>query len=141
MSRQILIACTISVAMSCATTVPPMAETALDWPAVAGEGVPTIVTRNADGEERRTKLWVVVVDGQGLIRTGDSRWFRDIERNPEVIFWIGGYAYPLRAERVADESLEKRANAAFREKYGWQDRLIHPFGEPDKNLMRLVPRE
>jgi hypothetical protein len=136
-----LIACAVLIAVSCASTVPPTAETAVDWTAVAEEGGPSIVTRDPDGGERVTKLWLVVVDGQGLIRTGDSRWFRNIERDPNVILRIAGYAHPLRAEPVTDESLEKRANAAFREKYGWQDRLIHPFGEPDANLMRLVPPE
>ena len=141
MNRTLLIGCAVLLASSCATTVPPTAETALDWHSVADAGVPTIVTRDPDGGERVTKLWLVVVDGEGLIRTGDSRWFQDIERDPNVVFRIGGYAYPLRAERVDDPSLEKRANAAFREKYGFQDWLIHPFGEPDKNVMRLVPRE
>ncbi len=141
MNRRILSVCAVFLAVSCASTVSPTAETALDWQSVADVGVPTIVTRDPDGGERATKLWLAVVDGEGLIRTGDSRWFQNIERDPNVVFRIGGYAYPLRAERVDDESLEKRANAAFREKYGWQDRFIHPFGEPDKNLMRLVPRE
>ena len=137
----ILIGCAVFLAVSCASAVPPMAEQALDWQSVADEGVPTIVTGDPDGGERATKLWLVVVDGEGLIRTGDSRWYQNIERDPDVVFWIGGYAYPLRAERVTDASLEKRANAAFREKYGFQDWLIHPFGEPDKNVLRLVPRE
>ena len=141
MKRRMHIACAVWLTVSCASTLPPMAETALDWRSVADVGVPTIVTREPDGGERVTKLWLAVVDGEGLIRTGDSRWFQNIERDPNVTLRIGGYAYPLRAEVVTDESLEKRANAAFREKYGWQDWIIHPFGEPDANLMRLVPRE
>jgi hypothetical protein len=141
MTRELLIVCVLVVAVSCASTPPPAAETAVDWEAVAEEGTPVIVTRDPDGEERVTKLWLVVVDGQALIRTGDSRWFRNIERDPNVVLRIGGYAHPLRAELVTDESLEKRANAAFREKYGFTDWLIHPFGEPDANLMRLLPRE
>ena len=142
MKRRMLIACAVFAAVSCASSPPPpMAETALDWQAVAGERVPTIVTRDPDGAERATKLWLVVVDGQGLIRTGDSRWFKNIERDPNVVFRVGGQAYSLRAERVTDASLVKRANAAFREKYGWEDRFIHPFGEPDKNVMRLLPRD
>jgi hypothetical protein len=136
-----LVACAVLLAVSCASTVPPMAQQALDWPSVAEERVPTIVTGDPDGEERVTKLWLVVVDGEGLIRTGDSRWFQNIERDPNVVLWIGGYAHPLRAELVTEDSLETRANAAFRKKYGWQDRLIHPFGEPDSNVMRLVPRD
>ena len=116
MQRGMLIACAVFAAVSCASTAPPVAETALDWQLVAEEGMPVIVT-------------------------GDTRWFQNIERDPDVVFRIGGYAYSLRAELVTDPQLEKRANAAFREKYGFQDRLIHPFGEPDKNVMRLVPRE
>jgi hypothetical protein len=141
MIREILIACTVFAALGCASTVPPLTETAVDWTAVADEAIPEIVTQDADGEERVTKLWLVVLDGEGLIRTGDSRWYRNIERDPNVVFRVGGHAYPLRAEVVTDESLVERANTAFREKYGWQDWMIHPFGEPDTNLMRLVPRE
>lgn len=141
MKRRMLIACVVLAAVSCASppAPPPMAEAAPDWPSVAGERVPSIVTREPDGEERVTKLWLVVVDGQGLIRTGDSRWFGNIERDPKVVFRIGGQAHPLCAELITDASLVKRANAAFREKYGFTDWIIHPFGEPDKNVMRLVP--
>jgi hypothetical protein len=99
-----------------------------------------IVTQDPDGSERVTKIWLVVVDGQGLIRTGNTRWFRNIQRDPNVVFRVGGYAYPLRADLVTDESLKDRAHAAFREKYGWQDWIIHPIGEPDPNVMRLSPR-
>jgi hypothetical protein len=138
MIRAPLIACLLVIAAACATSAPPASVTPLDWAAVADEGTPTIVTRDPDGDERVTKLWVVVVDGEGLIRTGDSRWFRNIERDPNVDFWIGGHSYPLRAELVTDPSLKERAGDAFREKYGWTD---IPFANPDKNVLRLLPRE
>jgi hypothetical protein len=138
MTRELLIGCLLVIAVACATRVPPTSATTIDWAAVADEGTPTIVTQDPDGDERVTKLWVVVVDGEGLIRTGDSRWFRNIERDPDVVFWIGGYAYPLRAELVTDDSVKKRAGDAFREKYGWMD---IPFSNPDDNVLRLVPRE
>jgi hypothetical protein len=138
MTRELLIASVFVIAAACATRVPPASVTTIDWAAVAEEGVPTIVTQDPDGDERVTKLWVVVVDGEGLIRTGDSRWFRNIERDPNVVFWIGGHAYPLRAELVTDESIKKRAGTAFRDKYGWQDSL---FSDPNDNVMRLLPRE
>jgi hypothetical protein len=141
MNRGLLVACAVMVGVACASAVPPAADTRVDWTAVAEERVPVIVTRNPDGGERVTKLWLVVVDEQGLIRTGDTRWFRNIQRDPEVVVRVGGHAYPLRAEFVTDESLEERTHAAFREKYGWQDWAIHPFGEPDGNIMRLTPRE
>jgi hypothetical protein len=141
MNRGLLIACTVFFSLACASTVVPTADTPVDWADVADERVPVIVTQDPDGDERVTKIWLVVVDGQALIRTGNTRWFRNIERDPNVVFRVGGYAYPLRAERVTDESLRKRAHAAFRKKHPWMDRLLHPFGEPDANVMRLTPRE
>jgi hypothetical protein len=138
MNREILIAFAVFAALGCASTVPPTADTAVDWAEVAKERVPTIVTHDEDGGERVTKLWLVVVDGEGVIRTDDSRWFRNIQRDPNVVFWVGGHAHRLRAELITEDSLRERVNAAFREKYGFQDRI---FGAPDLNLMRLVPRE
>jgi hypothetical protein len=137
----LLVAGAAFLGVACASTLPPTADTAVDWTGVADERVPAIVTQDPDGDERMTKLWLVTVDGQGLIRTGNTRWFRNIQRDPNVVLQVGGYAYPLRAELVNDESLEERAHAAFREKYGWQDRAIHPFGGSDANVIRLTPRE
>jgi hypothetical protein len=141
MNRDLLVVFAVFFSVACASTAPPTVDTAVDWTAVAGERVPAIVTQDPDGGERVTKLWLVVVEGQGLIRTGDTRWFRNIERDPNVVFRVGGHAYRLRAEPVKDAALEERAHAAFREKYGWQDWIIHPFGEPDGNVMRLLPPE
>jgi hypothetical protein len=142
MRRLLLMTFAVQLGFACAGTAPPAGDSAIDWTAVADERVPTIVTLDPDGAERTTKLWLVVLDGEGLIRTGDTRWFGNIQRDPNVVFWVGGQAHPLRAQLVADESLVERAHTAFREKYGWQDWLIHPFGgEPDKNVMRFLPRE
>jgi hypothetical protein len=142
MCRPLLMTLAICIGVACAGTAPPASDSGIDWTAVAGERVPTIVTRDPDGDERVTKLWLVVLDGQGLIRTGDTRWFRNIQRDPNVVFWVGGQSHPLRAEPVADDSLVERAYSAFREKYGWQDWILHPFGgEPEKNVMRLLPRQ
>jgi hypothetical protein len=141
MKERVLLASLVMLGLTCTSIPPPMAETSIDWRAVSSERVPVIVTEDPDGSLRVTKLWLVVVDGQGLIRTGGTRWFRNIQRDPNLMLRIGGYGYPLRAELVADESLKERAHAAFREKYGWQDRLAHPFGKPDPNVMRLTRRK
>lgn len=131
--------CTIGIALgACATTDSiPAAEQPLDWQAVAHVGTPRIVTTDPDGELRQTSLWFVVVDGQGYIRTGNSRWFRNLQRDPNLVMQIEGKAYPLRTELVVDDSLRARLNQAFREKYGFSDSLVHPFGAPHANLMRL----
>ena len=78
--------------------------------------------------------------GQGYIRTGNSRWFRNIERDPDVKLEIVGKLHPLRAEAVTDPDLRDRVIRTMREKYGWQDVLIHPFGSGDSNILRLAPR-
>jgi hypothetical protein len=140
MSRLVLVACVLFVALSCAKRPPeyPEATGPIDWAAVAEEKVPVIATKDKDGDLRATKLWIVVVDGQGIIRTGRTYWLENIEQDPKVVLYIGGAAYPLRAELIEDESLEERAQDAFREKYGWQDRLTW---EPGWwRLMRLTAR-
>ncbi len=126
--------------LACASTPPPAAVEPIDWSAVADEGTPTIVTRDADGDQRETPIWVVVLENQGYIRTGDTRWFANIERDPDVVLRIGGWSYPLRAELLRDDALRESVNRAFREKYGFWDFLIHPRGAPDANIMRLVLR-
>jgi hypothetical protein len=140
MKHAIRLALLVLASLGCASTPPPQASGAVDWPATGSERVPSLVTVDEDGSERVTKLWLVVVDGEGYVRTGNSRWFRNIERDPNVVLRIDGEAYALRAERVDDAGLTQRLHGAFREKYGWQDWIIHPFGSGDANLMRLVPR-
>ena len=118
----------------------PGAAAAVDWSALADVRVPQLFTRTEEGSLRVTKLWLVVVDGQGFVRTGDTRWFRDIERNPDVSIGAQGDSHPLRATPVTESGLRGRVNAAFRAKYGWRDRLVHPFGAGGSNILRLDPR-
>ena len=119
MNRLLLMTLAVYLGVACAGTAPPVSDSAIDWIAVADERVPTIVTLDPNGEERVTKLWLVVLDGQGLIRTSDTRWFGNIQRNPNVLFWVGGHAHPLRAELVADDSLVERAHELAQIRYSW----------------------
>ena len=119
----------------------PGAARAVDFGALAEVDVPELVTHDADGSERVTKLWLVVVDGEGFVRTGETRWAENIARDPEVELHAIGEAHLLRAAAVADVPLRERVNAAFRAKYGWQDRLLHLFGgDDDAKIFRLEPR-
>jgi hypothetical protein len=111
-----------------------------DWSELAEVRVPQLFTTTKEGELRVTKLWLVVVDGQGFVRTGDTRWFEDIERNPDVSLGAEGESHKLRATPVAEPHLRARVKAAFRAKYGWQDRVVHPFGVGGANILRLEPR-
>jgi hypothetical protein len=127
--------------VACASAPLPDAGGSIDWDAVAEERVPQIVTTDPDGERRVTKLWLVVVDGQGYIRTGDTRWFANIQRDRDVVLFVGGAAYSLRAKLEVDADRRAGVNAAFRAKYGFQDRFIGWFGSREgSNILRLEPR-
>lgn len=128
------------LAAACAKPAPPAAEAPLDWAAVAGERVPRLVTRDPDGAERVTKIWLAILDGEGYIRTSSSRWFANIERDPDVVLRVGGRAHPLRVEHVNDPALEARVHQAFRAKYGLEDRLVYLVRGDAVNVMRLVER-
>jgi len=116
-------------------------EDAVDWTRYAEEGTIKVITANQDGSPRETKIWLAVVDGQGYIRTGNTRWGGNIERNPEVTLLIGEAELPLRVEFVTDESQRDAVKAAFREKYGFSDRILNPIRGKNPKIMRLIPRD
>ena len=118
----------------------PQRGVAVDWSAAGAENVVEIITRNEDGSPRETKIWLVVVDGQGYIRTSGTRWYGNIERNPDVVLRVVGAEHPLRAELVTDEALREKVVAAFRTKYGFSDRMAGLIRFGDTHIMRLVPR-
>jgi hypothetical protein len=131
----------LALLAACASTPPPAESTQpVVWDRVAGEETAEIVTRDSDGAPRETTVWLVVVNGDGFLRTSASRWFGNIERDPDVVLRIGGAAHPLRAERVADPALAARVQAAFREKYGFSDRALGWIGLRGANLLRLRER-
>ena len=110
-----------------------------DWNAVADVGTIEILSTNEDGSKRETTIWLIVVEGQGYVRTGSTRWGANVERDPEVVVRIEGAEYPLRAERVTDSALVERLNQAFRAKYGFSDAITGLFRWGEPRLMRLVP--
>jgi hypothetical protein len=96
---------------------------AQNWSELAAEDVVTIVTRNEDGSARETKIWIVTLDERGFVRTGNTRWFRNIERDPNVTLRSAGQEVAVRATPVEDEPLRARIEDAFRAKHGFTDRL------------------
>jgi len=112
-----------------------------DWNAVAAEDVIEVLTHDADGELRETKVWMGVVDGTGFIRTSDTRWHANIEREANVGVRVGDQEYALRAVLVTDAELRARVNEVFRAKYGFTDRVLGWFGnDGGKYCLALVPR-
>ena len=119
---------------------PSARAAAPDWNAAAGVQTVEIVTTNEDGTPRDTTIWLAVVDGQGYIRTGNTHWEGNIERNPDVVLRIEKAEYPLRAEFVQDAALRARIEQVFREKYGFSDAFIGVFRSGEPKIMRLAPR-
>jgi hypothetical protein len=127
--------------LACASTPPPETGAPIDWAAVADVRVPQIVTIDPDGDVRETSLWLVVVDGAGFVRTGETRWFENLDRDPKVVLRIGGAAYPLQAKLEVNPDVRRRVNDALREKYGFQDRFVGWFSDREAaNIVRLGPR-
>jgi hypothetical protein len=116
------------------------AASAVDWSKHADEQVVQVVTTDEDGAARTTKVWIAVVDGEAYIRTGGTRWGKNVERNQDVRILAEGAEYDLRVEFVSDEALRARVSQALREKYGWSDRMLSVFRGGAPKIMRLVPR-
>ena len=119
---------------------PPAAAASLDWSTVAATDTVEVMTKNVDGTLKDTTVWLVVVDGQGYIRTGNTRWWTNIERDHDVVLRIEGKEYPLRVEVVEDSGLRQQVVDAFRAKYGWIDRAMDPFRSSPPHVMKLLPR-
>ncbi len=98
-----------------------------------------IVTRDPDGEDRVTRIWLAALDGVGVIRTGDSRWWRNLERDRNCRIRVSETDYSVRVEFVTEHEEKARIDDVFLEKYGWQDRVFiwGDRGETHENYMRV----
>jgi hypothetical protein len=131
----------LGVAGSClaALAVSGAAE-AQDWSTIGATEVVVVVTRNPDGSDRETKVWIVVVDDRAYIRTAATRWYGNVERDPDILLRVGEDELPLRAALVTDAPLAERVEDAFRKKYGSKDAFMEIFRFGEAHVMRLVPR-
>jgi hypothetical protein len=111
-----------------------------DWAPFEQESVIRILTHDEDGDLRDTKIWVVVVDGAGYIRTNASRWLENIRRDPEVQIRLGAYDYLMQAREVTDSATTERVEEAFKEKYGFVQRVMSLFRFREPTVLQLVPR-
>jgi hypothetical protein len=118
----------------------PARAGAPDWKALADVGVIQVLTRDADGDLRETKVWFVLVDGQPYLRTFRSRWLENLRRDPRLRLRIEGREYEAQAEEVRGDAIVEKVDRAMREKYGWQDGLIHVFRLRKPDILRLSPR-
>jgi hypothetical protein len=118
----------------------PAVAAAPDWAAVAEEDTVYVVTSDEDGDRRETKIWVLVLDDVGYIRTSRStRWGDNVERNPEIALRVDDADYPLRATFIEEAADRDRIVAGFEEKYG-SNPILNWIRGDDPRIMRLDPR-
>jgi hypothetical protein len=75
---------------------------------------------DADSPERRTIIWVVVVEGEVFVRSVQGqkgRWYQRISAHPEAAVIAGDTSIPVRAAPATDEETVDAVSAAFRSKY------------------------
>lgn len=113
---------------------------AFDWTPFAEEDVVQILTVDPDGEPRETKIWIVVVDDAGYIRTNDSRWLANLRRDPETTLRVRGEEVPMRVAFVEEAERKARIEEAFKAKYGFVQRVMSFFRIQEPTVMRVAPR-
>lgn len=99
-----------------------------DWEVLIQEEIPSVVTRDADGDRRITQVWIAGLDGEPYLRTGDSRWFANLKRDPNLELRIGGVMLRCVVQVVSDEALTTRVHAAFHEKYPQRSKFFRRVG-------------
>ena len=121
----------------------PLLATAegVDWDTYSDVETITAITNDEDGDVRETTIWIAVVDGAAYIRTGGTRWGKNIVRDPKLVIRIEELEIPVAVDFVTDEEQREQIVAAFREKYGFSDALISPFRGGDPKIMHLTPRD
>ena len=132
------LAAALAFALARAVRAAELAPT--DWGPLAAVEEVQVLSENPDGTARETTVWLAVVGGQGYIRTGNTSWYPNLERKPEIGVRVGGAEYAVRAEPIEDESLREQVIAKFREKYGWSDRMVAWFFPGRPHIVKLAPR-
>jgi hypothetical protein len=118
--------------------LPSAAE--VDWSLFAGERVVEILTDDEDGALRETKVWIVVVDGHGFVRTNGSHWLANIRRGSPVALRADGHEVPVKAREAGDQATFDRIETAFKEKYGWMQQLMSALRLSRPSVLELSDR-
>lgn len=100
-----------------------------------------VLTWDADGDQRKTRVWIAAVDGIPYLRTSETRWWQNIERGSRTRILTAGHVYSVSVEEVDEPLLRAKIDEAFAEKYGWLGRLVidSERSESDDPYLRLVP--
>jgi len=112
--------------LSCASGAVPVATGPVDPAQIDDRWSLHVVTTDPDGDERVTRIWIGVLDGDPILRTGDSRWWANLQRDPTIRIRLSGTDHVFLAEPVTEPSERIRIDEVFLEKYGVWERVLFP---------------
>ena len=115
----------------------PRAQVAPDWSVLGSEEIPSLVTVDEDGERRITQVWIAVVDGVAYLRTGDSRWFENLERDPHLDLRLSGLTYRCGTRPVEAEGTIETVHQAFYDKYPRRSSMFRLLGVSTPRVLAL----
>lgn len=100
-----------------------VAFAAITWWALEWSDVAIVQTHTPEGNARSTHVWYAEDAGELLLEAGtpENPWFRDVLRNPELVFDAGGGPRSYRAEPIREASGHERIRSLLRAKYGLRD--------------------
>ncbi len=125
---------------ACAGNSVPRAEEPIDWADADESWSIHVVTLDPDGDERVTRIWMALLDRQGVFRTNDSRWWANILRTRELRVRHAGSDHLFEVVIVEDLAERARIDEVFLQKYAGWERMMFPqeSGETHENYGRLV---
>ncbi len=129
-----------ALALALLLMVPAGAQAGTNWERYRDIQTVQVITRQEDGSARDTTVWLVVVDGEPYLRTSNTRWAGDLERDPNATLEVEGAQIPVKVTFVQDEATRDKAILAFREKYGFTDRVLGVFRFGGQKVIRLEDR-
>ncbi|MDG2051374.1 MAG: DUF2255 family protein [Myxococcota bacterium] len=128
----------IGIALACGVATVSGATGAPDeWQPFADQDVIEIITEDPDGDLRETKIWIVVLDGNGYIRTNNSRWLANIRRGSAVSLRSDEWESRVTAAEIDNVELDQQVESAFKAKYGFMQQLMSFFRISDPTLLKL----
>jgi len=131
----------VFVMVSCASAPVPLAERPAQAAEIDQRWSIRVVTADGPGEERVTRIWIAELAGELVLRTGNSRWWQNLERDPRLRVRIAGRDTAFRVEFVTAPGERARIDEVFLEKYRGWERVLFPQarGKTHPNYARLRP--
>ena len=132
------------LALAAALTVAAADPARAAWADFKDEQEILAIVHGDDGKPREVKIWLVVLDDQGFVRTRNTSWRTALESDPKAALRIQGKDHPIRAIPVKDPELHNRVNEAYTAKYGRMPHIflavMRPFAGP-WNIYRVEERQ